>query len=77
MPSKNLLRVIIVALGILLALPVWQLSGLLLWGLVCGVTTMLALDILLLKPYPVKLKLAILTIYVLTMIGVVCWLLLL
>ena len=43
MVSKNMLRVIIILLGILIALPVWQLSGMLLWGLLCGATTMLVL----------------------------------
>lgn len=75
MVSKNMLRVIIILLGILIALPVWQLSGMLLWGLLCGVTTMLVLDITLLKPYPVKAKLVFLGIYVLTMVCVVIWLL--
>lgn len=75
MVSKNMLRVIIILLGILIALPVWQLSGMLLWGLLCGVTTMLVLDITLLKPYPVKVKLVFLGIYVITMLCVVIWLL--
>lgn len=75
MVSKNMLRVIIILLGILIALPVWQLSGMLLWGLLCGVTTMLVLDITLLKPYPVKAKLVFLAIYVITMLCVVIWLL--
>lgn len=75
MVSKNMLRVIIILLGILIALPVWQLSGMLLWGLLCGVTTMLILDITLLKPYPVKAKLVFLAIYVITMLCVVIWLL--
>ena len=75
MVSKNMLRVIIILLGILIALPVWQLSGMLLWGLLCGVTTMLVLDICLLRPYPVKAKLVFLGIYVLTMVCVVIWLL--
>lgn len=75
MVSKNMLRVIIILLGILIALPVWQLSGMLLWGLLCGVTTMLVLDITLLKPYPVKAKLVFLGIYVITMLCVVIWLL--
>ena len=74
MVSKNMLRVIIILLGILIALPVWQLSGMLLWGLLCGVTTMLILDITLLKPYPAKAKLVFLGIYVLTMVCVVIWL---
>lgn len=75
MVSKNMLRVIIILLGILIALPVWQLSGSILWGVLCGVTTMLILDITLLKPYPVKTKLVFLGIYVLTMVCVVIWLL--
>lgn len=75
MVSKNMLRVIIILLGILIALPVWQLSGSILWGVLCGVTTMLILDITLLKPYPVKAKLVFLGIYVLTMVCVVIWLL--
>ena len=75
MVSKNMLRVIIILLGILIALPVWQLSGMLLWGLLCGVTTMLILDITLLKPYPAKVKLVFLAIYVITMLCVVIWLL--
>ena len=53
----------------------WQLSGMLLWGLLCGVTTMLVLDICLLRPYPVKAKLVFLAIYVITMLCVVIWLL--
>lgn len=75
MVSKNMLRVIIILLGILIALPVWQLSGMLLWGLLCSVTTMLVLDICLLRPYPVKAKLVFLGIYVITMLCVVIWLL--
>ena len=73
MVSKNMLRVIIILLGILIALPVWQLSGMLLWALLCGVTTMLVLDICLLRPYPVKAKLVFLAIYVITMLCVVIW----
>lgn len=75
MISKKQWRVSIVVLGLLLAVPVWQLSGMLLWGLICGVTTMLVLDIVVLKPYPVKAKLVFLAIYVITMICVIIWLL--
>ncbi len=75
MVSKKFLRGLILLLGVLIALPVWQLSGSILWGVLCGVTTMLILDITLLKPYPVKAKLVFLAIYVITMLCVVIWLL--
>ena len=75
MISKNMLRLLIVLLGILVAVPVWQLSRMLLWGVLCGVTTMLILDITLLRPLAVKAKLVFLVIYVITMICVVIWLL--
>ena len=75
MISKNMLRLLIVLLGILVAVPVWQLSRMLLWGVLCGVTTMLILGITLLRPLEVKAKLVFLVIYVITMICVVIWLL--
>ena len=57
MISKNVIYVVIVLLGVLIALPIWQLSGMLLWGVLCGVVTMLILDITMLRPYPLKMKL--------------------
>lgn len=75
MVSKNLIRVLIVALGLLIGLPVWQLSGMLLWGVLCAVTTMLILDIAMLRPYDRKVKLFFLAIYVVSMLAVVVWLL--
>lgn len=75
MVSKNLIRVLIVALGLLIGLPVWQLSGMLLWGVLCAATTMLILDIAMLRPYDRKVKLFFLAIYVVSMLAVVVWLL--
>lgn len=75
MVSKNLIRVLIVVLGLLIGLPVWQLSGMLLWGVLCAVTTMLILDIAMLRPYDRKVKLFFLAIYVVSMLAVVVWLL--
>lgn len=75
MVSKKLLRVIIIALGLLIALPVWQLSGMAFWGVLCGITTILILDMTMLRPYPAKVKLVFLGIYIFSMVCVVCWLL--
>ena len=75
MVSKNVIRVLIVALGLLIGLPVWQLSGLLLWGMLCAVTTMLVLDIAMLRPYDKKVKLVCLAVYVISMLAIVIWLL--
>ena len=73
--SRNLLRAIIVILGVLIGLPVWGLSGFVLWGIACGVTTMIVLDIILLRNYPKNMKLFCLGLYTLTMLCVVIWLL--
>lgn len=74
MISKNIIYIVIVLLGVLIALPIWQLSGMLLWGVLCGVVTMLILDITMLRPYPLKMKLVFLAMYVVSMICVLCWL---
>ncbi len=74
MISKNVIYIVIVLLGVLIALPIWQLSGMLLWGVLCGVVTMLILDITMLRPYPLKMKLVFLAMYVVSMICVLCWL---
>lgn len=75
MVSKKVLRVLIVVLGLLIALPVWQLSGMAIWGILCGLTTMLILDLTMLRPYPTKVKLVFLGIYVFSMICVIAWIL--
>lgn len=72
--SKKMLCVIIVLLGILIAVPVWQLSGMLLWGIFTGIITVLILDITMIRPYPLKIKLVFLSLYVFSMICVLCWL---
>lgn len=74
MISKNVIYVVIVLLGVLIALPIWQLSGMLLWGVLCGVVTMLILDITMLRPYPLKMKLVFLAMYIVSMVCVLCWL---
>lgn len=74
MISKNVIYVVIVLLGVLIALPIWQLSGMLLWGVLCGVVTMLILDITMLRPYPLKMKLVFLVMYIVSMVCVLCWL---
>ena len=70
MISKNVIYVVIVLLGMLIALPIWQLSGMLLWGVLCGVVTMLILDITMLRPYPLKMKLVFLAMYIVSMVCV-------
>ena len=72
--SKKMLCVIIALLGILIAVPVWQLSGMLLWGIFTGILTVLILDITMIRPYPLKIKLVFLGLYVFSMICVLCWL---
>lgn len=74
MISKNVIYVVIVLLGVLIALPIWQLSGMLLWGVLCGVVTMLILDITMLRLYPLKMKLVFLAMYIVSMVCVLCWL---
>ncbi len=74
MISKNVIYIVIVLLGVLIALPIWQLSGMLLWGVLCGVVTMLILDITMLRPYPLKMKLVFLAMYIVSMVCVLCWL---
>lgn len=74
MISKNVIYVVIVLLGVLIALPIWQLSGMLLWGVLCGVVTMLILDITMLRPYLLKMKLVFLAMYIVSMVCVLCWL---
>ena len=74
MISKNVIYIVIVFLGVLIALPIWQLSGMLLWGVLCGVVTMLILDITMLRPYPLKMKLVFLAMYIVSMVCVLCWL---
>lgn len=74
MISKNVIYIVIVLLGVLIALPIWQLSGMLLWGVLCGVVTMLILDITTLRPYPLKMKLVFLAMYIVSMVCVLCWL---
>ena len=75
MISKNVIRALIVVLGICIGLPVWGLSGFVLWGVGCGVTTVIVLDICMLRDYPKKMKLVCLAMYAVTMICVVVWLL--
>lgn len=75
MVSKKFLRVLIIVLGLLIALPIWQLSGMVLWGILCGVTTILVLDIAMLRPYSRRMKLICLAFYVISMICVVTWVL--
>ena len=75
MISKKFLRVLIIVLGLLIALPIWQLSGMVLWGILCGVTTILVLDIAMLRPYSRRMKLICLAFYVISMICVVTWVL--
>ncbi|MEE0510242.1 MAG: hypothetical protein UDG94_03310 [Peptococcaceae bacterium] len=74
MISKKFLYLVIVLLGVLVALPIWQLSDMMIWGVLCGVVTMLILDITMLRPYPIKMKLVFLAMYVVSMACVVCWL---
>ena len=74
MISKNVIYIVIVLLGVLIALPIWQLSGMLLWGVLCGVVTMLILDITMLRPYPLKMKLVFLAMYIVSMVCALCWL---
>lgn len=74
MISKNVIYIVIVLLGVLIALPIWQLSGMLLWGVLCGVVTMLILDITMLRPYPLKMKLVFLAMYIVSMVCLLCWL---
>lgn len=74
MISKNVIYIVIVLLGVLIALPIWRLSGMLLWGVLCGVVTMLILDITMLRPYPLKMKLVFLAMYIVSMVCVLCWL---
>ncbi|MDO4280983.1 MAG: hypothetical protein Q4C56_05075 [Peptococcaceae bacterium] len=73
MARKNLLRLLIVILGILIGLPIWALSGLVLWGIICGLTTMLILDLTMCRPYPARMKLICLALYVIAMICVLVW----
>lgn len=75
MAKKNVLRALCVALGIAIALPVWGLSGMVFWAVSVGITTMIFLDIVLIRQFPVKMKLACIVLYTLTMIGVVILLL--
>ncbi len=72
--NKKKLMVLILALGVLMGLPVAALSGSLLYGCICGVTTILMLDIAMIRPYPPKVKLVFIAIYTLSMIAVIVWL---
>lgn len=74
MISKNFLRGLVVVLGICMGLPVWGLSGMILWGIIVALTTMVFLDMILLRDYAVKLKLVFIAIYTITMACVVVWL---
>ena len=73
--SKNFLRGLIVVLGICMGLPVWGLSGMVIWGIVVSITTMIFLDLILLRNYPMKFKLVFIAVYAVTMVCVVIWLL--
>lgn len=75
MVSKKLLRVLIIVLGVMIALPIWQLSGMVVWGILCGITTILVLDIAMLRPYSRRMKLICLALYVVSMVCVVAWVL--
>lgn len=75
MVSKNFLRVLVVVLGVCMGLPVWGLSGMVLWGVSVAITTMIFLDIILLRAFPTKVKLICIAVYTLTMLCVVVWLL--
>ena len=75
MVSKNFLRGLIVVLGISMGLPVWGLSGMVIWGIVVSITTMIFLDLILLRNYPMKFKLVFIAVYAVTMVCVVIWLL--
>ncbi len=75
MVSKKLLRVLIIVLGVMIALPIWQLSGMVFWGILCGITTILVLDVAMLRPYSRRMKLICLAFYVVSMVCVVAWVL--
>ncbi len=70
MISKKLSRVIAIALGIMVGLPIWGLSHFVLWGILGGITTFLMIDIILVKQFPVKIKGLLLALYILTMVSV-------
>lgn len=75
MVSKNFLRGLVFVLGICMGVPVWGLSGMLIWGIVVAITTMIFLDMILLRDYPKTFKLVVIAIYAITMGCVVIWLL--
>lgn len=75
MVSKNFLRGLVIVLGICMGLPVWGLSGMPIWGIVVAITTMIFLDMVLLRDYPKMFKLIVIAIYAITMACVVIWLL--
>lgn len=75
MISKNVLRGLVVVLGICMGLPVWGLSGMVVWGVSVALTTMIFLDMVLLRAYPQKLKILLIVIYTISMMCVVIWLL--
>lgn len=74
MINKKTLVLLIVFLGVMIALPIGALSHAPFYGVICGITTMIMLDMTMLRSYPAKLKIGVIVIYTLSMIAVIAWL---